>query len=105
MYGIFTGGISVKGALTYSLKDIASAMYRHGMICTNWNTPAILNGWDAMVNAIPYIKKRDIGLAQSIIDYNEVDCKTLWEIMLYLRNVVSRLSYQDTETEPTVSRV
>ena len=72
-------------------------MKSHGMIQSGWHFDGPENGLDAMIEAIDYYRyfanpSRDTGaegkytkLMDSIRDYNEVDCKTVWEITSYLR--------------------
>ena len=84
--------VVIRGALTFSLKTIAKAMHRHGLIETLWGDgPA--DGMDAMMGAwwcaeesrhtgVPMSR---IDLMQDIICYNEVDCKVMMEIVRYLR--------------------
>lgn len=86
--------IGVKGALNYSLKTIAKTFYEHGYIQTIWdNNLSCADGADAAVGAyranLECLKKnisfKDHDLTQDIIKYNEVDCRTLQEILYYLR--------------------
>jgi len=63
------------------------------MINSKWNNSGPENGLDAMINAIKYYKAVDKGekrenkfIISSIVEYNVVDCKVLWEIVNYLRN-------------------
>jgi predicted RecB family nuclease len=87
--------IAVNGALNYGLKTIAKAMHKHKLISTNWNTNSkCSNGLNAMIlaydeyeknkNVKEPIKKNSIMI--DIMEYNEIDCKVLWEIISYLRN-------------------
>lgn len=86
--------ITVDGALTFSLKDIAPAMYRHGFIQTNWPADGILDGLDAMIKAVECsddAKKKGISMAdmpvmKHIIEYNEIDCKVMMEILEFISN-------------------
>jgi len=89
--------IVVRGAFNFSLKTIASNMYRHGLISSTWynsqNTSNALNGLSAMMFAIRINKiacKRGCTLVeipefQQIINYNKIDCDVLYDIMHYLR--------------------
>ena len=86
--------ITVRGALTFSLKDIAPAMYRHGFIQTNWAADGILDGLNAMIKAAECsedAKKKGISMTElpvmkRIIEYNEVDCKVMMEIVEFISN-------------------
>lgn len=89
-----TTPITVRGALTFSLKDIAPAMYRHGFIQTNWPADGILDGLNAMIKAAECsedAKKKGISMTElpvmkRIIEYNEVDCKVMMEIVEFISN-------------------
>lgn len=88
MYKVFTNEpISIKGSFTDKLKDIAKAMKSHNMIQTDWPDNGIDNGQKAMFKAIEYYKStnKDNSIITNIRDYNEVDCKVVWEIVNYLR--------------------
>jgi len=86
----FSEGICVKGAYNFSLKSIAKAMYSHGFIKTDWEDNNITNGLQAMISSIRYYQNQNNEINkkefQDIINYNEVDCKVIWEIVEYLRN-------------------
>lgn len=100
--------IGVKGALNYSLKTIAKTFYNHGYIQTIWdNNLSCVDGADAAVGAFRAnleclqkgisFQKHD--LTQDIIKYNEVDCKTLQEILFYLReNHVEEMESIDSDS-------
>lgn len=84
--------VAVKGALAFGLKSVAKAMHRNGLIETVWdNGPG--DGLGAMVGAWRCDEKaaaaggsmKDFPLMRSIEEYNEVDCKVMWEIVRYLR--------------------
>jgi hypothetical protein len=104
--------IVVRGALDYSLKSIAKAMYKLEYIKTSWEidneenkNSKCLDGKMAMIGA--YLANKDViaseeadlantkldgkikNLGESldaieIIKYNEVDCKVLYEILNFL---------------------
>lgn len=84
--------ITLNGSLNFSLKSVAKAMKKNGMIKTNWdsNNPCS-NGLNAMLLAHKvYLEEKSISennvVINNIIHYNEVDCKVLWEIISYIRN-------------------
>jgi len=83
--------IFVKGCYNFGLKNIATHMYKHKLIKTNW-TNDILNGLDAMFLAYKeYDKKKEINinknmLFQKIIKYNEIDCKVLGYSKIFKKN-------------------
>lgn len=90
LYQIFISEpIVIKGALNYSLKTVANAMYSHGMISTIWSESKCNNGLDAMYLAHTiYEKKNNVTQKdfKDIVIYNEIDCKVLFEILSYLRD-------------------
>ena len=86
LYEVFKNEpIVVKGALNYSLKTIAKALYNNKLINTIWNNDTCSNGLNAMILAnnlyndnINNIK--DNKVMKEIIRYNEIDCKVLYDI-------------------------
>jgi hypothetical protein len=90
MCSVFTNSkIVVKGSLTFKLKDIAKAMYNSGLIVTCWKDGAMSNGLTAMRDAIKYYfsESRDETIMNSILEYNLIDCKVIWDIVKCLRNL------------------
>ena len=98
LYQVFKNEpIVVKGALNYSLKSIAKAMYKNNLITITWDSSSpCSNGLNAMLLAYQCYerKKRDNDMNNSICDqndmkeiekYNEIDCKSMWGILKYLR--------------------
>lgn len=99
--------ITVKGALNYSLKTIAKNLYSNGLIKSNWNNLSpCSNGLNAMILANKVYDNIKNGLVDSIENddeacgkvqnfpimrdiqnYNQVDCKVLWEILKLLRTL------------------
>lgn len=86
--------IGIKGCLNYSLKTVVRTFKKHGLIDTVWDTGSgCADGADAAVGAYRVDREtRQQGvsfksdpLAQEIIKYNEIDCKVLSEILMYLR--------------------
>lgn len=99
--------IVVKGAKRFGLKEIAGNMKKLGLIETEWPSLGPGDGLEAMVVAINYFnlleeasnvldpihrKQLEHKIAEgketyeNVIRYNEVDCKSVWEIVTYLRN-------------------
>jgi putative phage-type endonuclease len=84
--------ITIKGLFDYKLKNVVKTMNNHKMINIKWDD--ISNGLDAMVLTWKYNKVaccKNMKLSQikgfkSIIDYNHVDCKSMFEIIKYLKN-------------------
>lgn len=98
LYKIFISEpITVKGALNYSLKTIAKSLFGHGLIKSNWNSSSpCSNGLNAMILAnkvydnvkddlIDDIEKDPV--MRDIQNYNQIDCKVLWEILNLLRTL------------------
>ena len=77
----------ILGALNFSLKTIAKKMYEYDMINTIWDVSECMNGQDAMFKSWQMYTTKDIDnkTFQDIIKYNEVDCKTMYEMLNYLR--------------------
>tara|TARA_Y100000780_G_C13596435_1_gene382782 strand:- start:18 stop:992 length:975 start_codon:yes stop_codon:yes gene_type:complete len=96
--------IVVKGCMNYGLKDFSQALYDLKCIETIWNTDCT-NGINAMLDAIKYYdfyltynnliddakikleneKNRIDSVMEDIINYNEIDCKVLYEIVTFFR--------------------
>jgi hypothetical protein len=94
MYRVFQDEpIVIRGALKFKLKEVANAMFKHGMIKTTWNKEGPSEGLGAMIDAIAYytaVEKKEVTYElekkfKLIIDYNEIDCKVVWEIVRFLR--------------------
>ncbi len=84
--------VVVKGAFGFGLKAIAKNLYKHGLIETSWEDGPV-DGLGAMVGAWYCNRQvaetgqsmRDMNYMQEIENYNEVDCKVMWELVNYLR--------------------
>lgn len=82
--------ITIKGAYDFKLKHVASAMYDQNMISSRWDS-GTLSGMDYATLA--YLKYKHPSVAHSddedcfnsIVRYNEMDCKVLWEMLNYFR--------------------
>lgn len=83
--------ITVRNSLTFTLKDIAKAMYGHGMISTTW--PEDMDGYDSSVlaqmardqAAMTENKLYDATEMKQIVEYNRTDVTVLLEMIEYLR--------------------
>ena len=83
--------IIVQGIFKFGLKTVGKALYENNLINTTWGDND--NGLDSMIlfkeicmkntQNIPLKRFLDI---KEIIDYNETDCKVLYEIVELLRN-------------------
>ncbi len=89
---IFTSEpIVVKGALCFKLKEIANALFSHGLITTYWDSD-VTDGLSAMTSAIEYYNKfhkteEDEKKMNDIIKYNKIDCRALWDILNCIRTL------------------
>lgn len=83
LYNIFINEpITIRGALSYKLKDVSNALYNLGLIKTTWNkSNSINNGLTAMIEGAEYYKNKNTNIINNIIQYNEIDCKVLSEII------------------------
>ena len=70
--------------ITGHCNGIGKALHKHNKIKTNWDTN-ITNGLSAMTDAIKYYQTKDETIMKNIAEYNEIDCKIMWEITDYLR--------------------
>jgi hypothetical protein len=87
--------IVVKGALNFSLKSIAKALYNYNMIKSSWDSSSpCSNGLSAMILANEIYEKvskktidniTDDPVMKEIVKYNEIDCKVMWEIHNLIR--------------------
>ena len=82
--------VAVRNCYRYKLKHFANAMQHHGLIRTNWGDGKMSDGFRAMLEAIQIYRNSDnVDTTntdfKSIVDYNEVDCRVMWEIIEYLR--------------------
>jgi predicted RecB family nuclease len=99
--------IVVKDALNFSLKTIAKALHKNGLIQSIWdNNNECSNGLNAMIMAMNLYDERNIinnnkskkrkficdiedeEIMKNIIHYNSIDCKVLWEIHELMRSVL-----------------
>ena len=84
--------VVVRGSLSFGLKAVAKAMHGHGLIETSWGESKV-DGLGAMVGAWWCdAEARETGgsmvdteLMGEIVEYNEVDCRVLMEILRHLR--------------------
>jgi len=84
--------VVVRGAFSFSLKQVARAMHAAGLIETEWGE-GLADGAGAMAGAwaaAAESRARGRGLRESpimseIARYNEVDCRVMAEILEYLR--------------------
>jgi len=81
--------ILILDSLNFSLKTVAKNMNKYGLIKSNWSGE-MTSGVDAMFYSWQeYTKYDNINLSdkfQDVVKYNEIDCKTMFEILEYLKN-------------------
>ena len=86
--------IVINGCMSYGLKDVSKAMFKHGMIKSIWNDKGkCVDGQGAMIAAhkadrqarINNISMKDVPIMKEIVEYNKIDVKVLHEIITYLR--------------------
>lgn len=83
--------IVIQGIFSFGLKHVAKHLYNHGLIQTTWDDYD--NGLDSMIifqnicqNHSKNIPLKRVYEIKQIIDYNEVDCQVLYEIVSMLKN-------------------
>jgi hypothetical protein len=77
--------IVVKNCFSYSLKEIAFAMHSHELIPTIWDSTSLYsNGMNAM-----FFTEQKGYVDQKLLEYNEVDCLVLKDIVRFLENIVT----------------
>lgn len=112
MHKVFeTEPIVTKNAYRFKLKHIGNAFNRHGLIDTTWDDGIMSDGFRAMLEAIRLYRGNSLfgstegklcstdsgsqttngdlclnGKYKDIINYNETDCRVIWEIVCYLRD-------------------
>ncbi len=84
--------VVVRGAFDFGLKDVANAMHSHGLIETLWKEGptdglgAMVGAWSCATEAVERgCALSETELMKEIMQYNEVDCKAMMEIIRYLR--------------------
>ena len=60
-------------------------MYMHNMITTTWDNN-IINGLDAMYEMFNMYQNNNFTNLNTVIKYNEVDCKVMYDMIKYLNN-------------------
>ena len=85
--------ITIRGALNFSLKNVAKAFFSHGFISTTWEGGDVFDGLTAMIQAYRAYKTTEenniseimrMPIMREIMRYNEVDVKVMCEILFYL---------------------
>jgi hypothetical protein len=84
--------VVIRGALNFGLKQVARAFRSHGLIDTVWGDGSV-DGLGAMVGAWwceeeaarRGVTLAELDLMQEILEYNEIDCRVMMEIVRRLR--------------------
>lgn len=77
---------TVQGALDFSVKSIGRALYQLGHVSTTWAPED--SGMIVMIEAMNAYKTQNPQKAlEHVFKYNEVDCKIMWDILRFLREV------------------
>jgi putative phage-type endonuclease len=87
--------IIIKGALNFSLKTVSKALYNLNEIDILWDDNSCINGLESMfisldANVWAINKNKNIKQYYGMIDvikYNEIDCKVMWKILLFLQKL------------------
>ena len=87
--------IVIKGAYNYKLKSIVSALSKYKFIKSSYDNLLCENGMDAMVdgyNCYMSASRMNINIEsylqdKNIIEYNRIDCYSLFEILEFLRSL------------------
>ena len=82
--------IVIKDCLDFKLKNIASCMFKHGLINTKIESDC-KNGMSVLINAYNEYNKIDFNIdnnniIKDIILYNKFDCNVICDILKYLRD-------------------
>ena len=84
--------VAVRGAHGFGLKAVANAMFRHGLITTQWadgladGAGVMAGAWHAAKEAaLRGIPLTEIPLMREIDRYNEIDCRVMAEVLDHLR--------------------
>lgn len=84
--------VVIKDCFDFSLKSIVAAMNFHKLISIGYGRSKVLDGQEAMMlvaaensSLQPNETLSQRPVVKDIIDYNEIDCRTMYEILIYLR--------------------
>jgi hypothetical protein len=92
--------IVVKGAFNFKLKNVTNAMRKNGLITTVWPDSSVMEGFSATILAAQIYNDIDdnkinlddlstTSTYKDIVDYNEIDCKSMRDIRRYLLDRVT----------------
>jgi hypothetical protein len=86
--------VTIVGAFNFSLKTVANALHSHNLIKSCWDSKnKCSNGLIVMILANDLYDNKNTNiynnpLMKDIINYNEIDCKVLFEIHELIRNTL-----------------
>lgn len=78
--------ITIKGAFGHSLKTVGKALYQHKLINTFWDKNILSDNKIHIYAYEKYIKNIPNNFNQ-LINYNEVDCKIMFDILKVIRKL------------------
>lgn len=80
--------IGVEGAMDYSLKSIAKALHKQRKIQKVWKASSLTDHVMMRMYQIYHTpnKVQQKKLINEMLEYNKIDCTTMYEILTYLRN-------------------
>ena len=86
--------VVIRGAMGFGLKAVARALHSHGLVQTLWGDGptdglgAMMGGWWCYDEAVRAgVPVTSLDLMREIVAYNEVDCKTMWEVVCAVRGL------------------
>ena len=78
--------ITVKGAFSHSLKSVGKGMFKNKLIDTYWDSNILMDNKIHTIANDKYFKNIDTEF-NSLIKYNEVDCKIMYDILDVIRKL------------------
>ena len=77
----FKNSVVIKDVFNFKLKSIGNALYKYGLIQTNYNSDCT-NGLDASISACKLYNEgyKYNKVMKDIENYNEIDCKLVYEL-------------------------
>lgn len=81
----FEGNVFVKGCKNFKLKSYVNALLSLKKIKIDLPPKDCCNGLDALFLASEYYESKDLNILNSILLYNEFDCKSLFVLLDFIR--------------------
>ena len=86
--------ITIKNCFSFSLKEITKAMHSHKMIDLMWSDldDGLLSAFIAkdIYKNLNHNNNLNNDNMQDIVEYNYIDCKALYLILIYIRHYLSK---------------